>query len=165
MDTLNNGKDLWSTGNRAKDIFGGAVIGLSNLSNRPGQYYVKSNWKGGGLADTGLGYIANQNYQNPYDQANLLTSMMYGKGKGFRLPNLNILKKSTQGGNVLNADTGNTLQDFISNYTDGYNLKPETISDYLGLETNYGGYVPQFLPLSFEDRGGFDTNLYGYNIG
>lgn len=76
---FNNSKDLWSTGNKAKDILGGLAIGLGNVNNRPGQYYVQANYKGGGLANTGLGYIQNKNYQNPYDQAALLTSMLYNK--------------------------------------------------------------------------------------
>lgn len=75
---FNNSKDLWSTGNRLKDYGIGAAVGLSNLVNRPGQYYVKANYKGRGLADTGLGYIQNQSYQNPYDQAALLASILSG---------------------------------------------------------------------------------------
>lgn len=78
---FNNSKDLWSTGSKAKDILGGLAIGLGNINNRPGDYYVQANYKGSGLANTGLGYIQNQNYQNPYDQAALLTSMLSGDKK------------------------------------------------------------------------------------
>lgn len=59
---------------------GGLAVGAGNVANRPGQYYVKANYKGNGLADTGLGYISNPTYQNPYDQGTLMSSLINGGG-------------------------------------------------------------------------------------
>lgn len=59
---------------------GGGLVGLNyQMDNTPGNYYVKANYKGNGLADTGIGYMANQRYQNPYDQSTLLSSVL-GQG-------------------------------------------------------------------------------------
>ena len=70
-------KDLYSTGSRGKDIGLGIVGGLSSTFNQPGNYYVKANYAGNGLANTDLGYMNNDNYVNPYDAMNALTSIMY----------------------------------------------------------------------------------------
>lgn len=160
MDNFGNAKSLWSTGNRLKDYGIGAAVGLGNLLNNPGQYYVKANWRGKGLADTGLGYIANQAYQNPYDQASMLTSMLYGKGKGFKLPKFSFNRN--RGYNVISDNKiagGNSLQDYIGNEVLDERLQPESLSDYLQQETNYGGWIPQLLPSEYDDRGVFDFSI------
>lgn len=74
-------KDLYSTGSRGKDIGLGIIGGLSSTFNQPGKYYVKANYAGNGLANTGLGYMNNDNYVNPYDAVNALTSILYEGGK------------------------------------------------------------------------------------
>ena len=74
----NYGKDLYSTGSYGKDVGVGLLSSLNYALNQPGKYYVKASYRGNGLADTGLGYMANQNYTNPYDMMNALTSSMYG---------------------------------------------------------------------------------------
>lgn len=71
------GKDLYSTGSYGKDVGVGLLSGLNYAFNRPGEYYVKANWSGNGLANTGLGYISNPDYTNPYDAMNALTSTLY----------------------------------------------------------------------------------------
>lgn len=71
------GKDLYSTGSYGKDVGVGLLSGLNYAFNKPGKYYVKANWAGNGLANTGLGYMENPNYSNPYDAMNALTSSMY----------------------------------------------------------------------------------------
>lgn len=74
-------KSLYSTGSRGKDIALGLIGGLSSMSNQPGKYYVKANYAGNGLANTGLGYMNNDSYTNPYDAVNALTSALYEGGK------------------------------------------------------------------------------------
>ena len=44
----------------------GALGGLVAGGQSRGTYYPQSNWMGGGLARTSLGYIPNQNYVSPY---------------------------------------------------------------------------------------------------
>lgn len=87
--------------NNILGALGGGLIGLNyQMDNTPGNYYVKANYKGNGLADTGIGYMANQRYQNPYDQGVLLSSML-GKGNN-SLGNLGKLSSS----NLSNSQYG-----------------------------------------------------------
>lgn len=53
-----------STGNPLKDILISGVAGLGEGLNPRGKYYVQSNWRGNGLANTGIGYLANPNYRD-----------------------------------------------------------------------------------------------------
>lgn len=64
----NFGQSL-STGNKLVDLLGGGLYGMLGNKEKPGKYYVQANYQGGGLARTGLGYMQNQNYRNPYDMA------------------------------------------------------------------------------------------------
>lgn len=82
--------------NNILGALGGGLVGLNyQMDNTPGNYYVKANYKGNGLADTGIGYMANQRYQNPYDQSTLLSSML-GQGSNIlgSLGNLGNLSSS-----------------------------------------------------------------------
>ena len=80
MDNLN--KSL-STGSTWKDLMLGGLGGLaSQLDKGKGNYYVMANYKGNGLADSGMGYLTNYDYKNPYDMANMLSSMLGGNNKG-----------------------------------------------------------------------------------
>ena len=81
METNNLNKSL-STGNAWKDLLLGTAGGLANLGDQKGTYYVKSNYKGNGLADTDLGYMVNYDYKNPYDMVNMLSAMWSGNNKG-----------------------------------------------------------------------------------
>lgn len=103
---------------------GALAVGLSGAGNK-GNRYVRANWKGGGLADTGLGYISNQNYINPYDAGQML-SAMFGGSKGFL--------KNILGSNVGNG--GMTLSDMnnADNIFGGYGLNTQgyTIPQGLG---------------------------------
>lgn len=78
MDIL-TGKDLYTTGSYGKDVGVGLMSALQDAFNKPGEYYVKTNWRGNGLADTGIGYMQNPNYVNPYDYMNALTSSLYNR--------------------------------------------------------------------------------------
>ena len=79
MDNLN--KSL-STGSTWKDLMLGGLGGLaSQLDKGKGNYYVMANYKGNGLADSGMGYLTNYDYKNPYDMVNMVASV-WGDNKG-----------------------------------------------------------------------------------
>lgn len=79
MDNLN--KSL-STGSTWKDLMLGGMGGLaSQLDKGKGNYYVMANYKGNGLADSGMGYLTNYDYKNPYDMVNMVASV-WGGNKG-----------------------------------------------------------------------------------
>ena len=80
MDNLS--KSL-STGSTWKDLMLGGLGGLaSQLDKGKGNYYVIANYKGNGLADSGMGYLTNYDYKNPYDMVNMLSAMWGGNNKG-----------------------------------------------------------------------------------
>ena len=65
----------------------GAIAGLAQaFSPGRGQYYVKANYKGNGLADTSLGYMMNYDYKNPAGGVMALSQLFgnnkYGKSGG-----------------------------------------------------------------------------------
>ena len=79
MDNLS--KSL-STGSTWKDLMLGGLGGLaSQLDKGKGNYYVMANYKGNGLADSGMGYLTNYDYKNPYDMVNMVASI-WGNNKG-----------------------------------------------------------------------------------
>lgn len=74
LNTLgNNFKSGMSNNN---NILPNLAMLMSTTAQSPGQYYVNTQWRGNGLANSGIGYLANPRYQNPYDQANLLIDLM-----------------------------------------------------------------------------------------
>ena len=81
MDIDNLNKSL-STGSTWKDLMLGGLGGLaSQLDKGKGNYYVMANYKGNGLADSGIGYLTNYDYKNPYDMVNMVASVC-GNNKG-----------------------------------------------------------------------------------
>ena len=79
MDNLN--KSL-STGSTWKDLMLGGLGGLaSQLDRGKGNYYVMANYKGNGLADSGMGYLTKKKKKNPYDMVNMVASV-WGNNKG-----------------------------------------------------------------------------------
>ena len=76
-----NLKNILSTGNNFTNAFWGGLSGAADAVNPRGQYYVKANYKGNGLADTGIGYMANPDYRNFGDAAQML-SALFKKNKG-----------------------------------------------------------------------------------
>lgn len=83
-----------STGSTWKDLVLGGIGGLASQSDGgKGNYYVMANYKGNGLADTGIGYLTNYDYKNPYDMVNMIASV-WGGNKG--LPS-SISGRSKQG--------------------------------------------------------------------
>ena len=71
-----------STGSTWKDLMLGCLGGLaSRLDKGKGSDYVMANNKGNGLADSGMGYLTNYDYKNPYDMVNMVASV-WGNNKG-----------------------------------------------------------------------------------
>lgn len=61
----------------------GAIAGLAQaFSPSRGQYYVKANYKGNGLADTSLGYMTNYDYKNPAGGVMALSQLFGNNGNG-----------------------------------------------------------------------------------
>lgn len=128
----NNLKQQLSTGNTLQDILLAGGIGFAQNFNPKGWYYTQSNWKGDGLANSGVGYVGNNRYTNYVDVANVLSSMLgdnntkYKNNSIYNLSN-NVLSKlsgikgkvgdwaSNQWSNMVNRKYGNT-GDFYNNH-------------------------------------------------
>lgn len=101
-------------------------------NNKKGQYYTTANWRGNGIANTGISYLPNYNYQNPYDLANVMAgygsdyNTKYKNNSTYNLSN-NVLSKlsgikgkvgdwaSNQWSNMVNRKYDNT-GDFYNNH-------------------------------------------------
>ena len=66
----------------------GIWSGVGELFNNPGTYYTQANWKGGGLANTGLGFMANP-YSRDYASAGKALSAASALRKLYNLKNNN----------------------------------------------------------------------------
>ena len=53
----------------------GLWSGIGELLSQPGQYYVQSNWAGRGLANSGLGYLADKGYRDPFSAGQALAAL------------------------------------------------------------------------------------------
>ena len=53
----------------------GLWSGIGELLSQPGQYYVQSNWAGRGLANSGLGYLADRSYRDPFSAGQALAAL------------------------------------------------------------------------------------------
>lgn len=125
---MNNfGKQL-STGNTGRDVLLSGLIGYANNLNPKGTYYVTSNWNGNGLASSGIGYLQNARYTNPYDLANVISGMFDNKSNykqsGYNLGN-NILSKlsgiGSKVGNWASNKWGSIANGKYNNVGDFYN--------------------------------------------
>ena len=105
-DNFKSGMSWSGLNNNNKILPALAMIG-STTAQQPGRYYVRTNWKGNGLADTGIGYLSNPKYQNPYDQANLLIDLFTKRNTNNLIPSDTILSKYdddfSQAGNWFNT--------------------------------------------------------------
>lgn len=70
-----------STGNKLIDAVGGGLFGLADATQSRGQYVPSFNWQGNGLARGGMQYMANPNYRNYGDAAQMTSSMFNGQKK------------------------------------------------------------------------------------
>ena len=55
--------------------FAGLWSGIGELLTSPGQYYVQANWRGNGIANTGLGYLADPSYRDPFSAGRALARL------------------------------------------------------------------------------------------
>lgn len=149
MSTM--GRDWLSSGSNWKDILSGGVSGFgAGMNQDGGRYYVKSNWKGDGLADVGIGYLPGRGYggQDFKDMGTRLAGMFGYKGnKGLSgnslFDNANNLLKGSNALDKYNnvfVNNPNPIQSSLNNYFDngnGYINYGNNVSDYLDLD-NYG---------------------------
>ena len=135
-------KDWLSSGSNWKDALTGIYGGLSGGD---GNYYTRSRWLGDGLADTGVGYMANSNQ----DYLSRIAHQLAGLNGYNRNKKLGINSKYNDIENYINeADMTNkyfnnvynkTLSDNIYDYVynNTYPNYGVTVGDYLNLD-NYG---------------------------
>ncbi len=67
-----------STGNKWMDLLGGGLYGLADTTQSKGQYVPMFSWQGNGLARGGIQYLANPDYRNYGDAAQMISSL-FGK--------------------------------------------------------------------------------------
>ena len=142
---LNN---ILSTGNPIANVLGGALFGAAEAGNKKGKYYVRANYKGNGLADTGIAYMANPNYKSMSDGAQMV-SALFKRNKGDSSSN-SILQKLQALVNTKQNPAPYTLQGELKNppysgygqYNLPYNnyKMPDVSYNYDNLGNNYGQY-------------------------
>ena len=71
----NNFSNWLSTGSKLKDAGLSALVGFGDALQPKGKYYVQANWKGNGLANTGIGYLANPNYRDFFSAGQALAAL------------------------------------------------------------------------------------------
>ena len=150
-----NLKNILSTGNNFTNAFWGGLSGAADAVNPRGQYYVKANYKGNGLADTGIGYMANPDYRNFGDAAQML-SALFKKNKGDGSSN-SILQK-------LQALV-NTKQSGSSPYTLQGDLKNPPYSGYGEYKLPYQTYQMPSTSFNYNGiNGDYKLNTIGYEV-
>lgn len=138
------GKDWLSSGSNLRD----AITGLfGGLGSNKGRYYSYAHWKGDGLADTGIGYLANDKAEDNDRLAHQLAGIGgYGNSTDNRFnlgSSLSNIFGYINNGNAMNSYENNpftkTLTDNILTYESGGGLPNygTTVGDYLNLD-NYG---------------------------
>lgn len=117
FQNFNNKLSDWlSTGSNLKDGLIGGVTGLGQSFEEPGQYYVMSNWKGNGLANTGIGYLRNPDYRDYFSAGQAMASLGQRMGGGknkFQLQN--ILGNLSGLGGKVGGYFHNKWEDLINN--------------------------------------------------
>lgn len=153
------GSDSWNTGNwnttgsNWKDAMVGALSGFGQSGfgdSGKGNYYVKANWKGDGLADTGLGYMQNPNHKDLSSMAWGIAGQINNNRFNRNMPTIDNFDPSNDylsGYNVLDKynynfgtpNTYSTLQHVLPQYS-GINDDP-----YYNAQNNYGSKVYDLL--------------------
>lgn len=91
--------DLWktvSTGNKAKDIGISSLFGITDATQGDkGRYYIRANYKGNGLADTGIGMLSNPNYRNAWELYEPLMAQLNSRKMGESIEGNEINPKSS----------------------------------------------------------------------
>lgn len=145
---MNEKQKELSSGNSLIDALIGGGTGFGEAYNKPGFYYVKSNWKGNGLADTGIGYLQNLDRRDYTSAGNAISSLL-GKDKD------NNFALSKLGG----LFSRNKQQ---SPYTLQGELKNPPYSGYGQYNLPYQNYqLPQTTFNYNVDGGNIDNRLFG----
>lgn len=110
--------------------------GLAAALQSPGTYYVQANWKGNGLANTGLGYTVNQNYANPYDVGQMLASLR--KINNWSLTKNNLFNRNKNDNDVL--EKLSAINEYIDNYEPLNTLEGLT-GDFYNTDSMYSDIV------------------------
>ena len=98
---MNNFQKQISSGNSFVDLLLGGGVGLGETLNRPGRYYVRANYQGDGLANTGMEYLANNNRRDFTSAGNAIAALLgsnKNKKQNFVLSKLSSLRNKNQGG-------------------------------------------------------------------
>ena len=161
MDKNYNLNNILSTGNGLRDALIGGLSGGADALNPRGKYYVRASYKGNGLADTGLGYMANPDYKSFADGAQMLSSL-FKRNKGNTSSNSILAKLSA----LVNKNQGGapyTLQGELKNPPyEGYGNYNLPYQNYQLPQTsfNYNGVVPQNYGLPTQSYGTLDFNRW-----
>lgn len=161
MDKNYNLNNILSTGNGLRDALIGGLTGGADALNPRGKYYVRASYKGNGLADTGLGYMANPDYKSFADGAQMLSSL-FKRNKGNASSNSILAKLSA----LVNRNQGGapyTLQGELKNLPyEGYGNYNLPYQNYQLPQTsfNYNGVAPQQYGLPTQSYGTLDFNRW-----
>ena len=157
---MNNFQKQISSGNSFVDLLLGGGVGLGETLNRPGRYYVRANYQGDGLANTGMEYLANTNRRDFTSAGNAIAALLGGnknKKQNFVLSKLSSLRNRNQGGApyTLQGELKNPPYEGYGNYNlpyQNYQL-PQT-------SFNYNGVVPKQYGLPTQSYGTLDFNRW-----
>lgn len=133
LNTLGNNFKSGMSNLNSNNILPNLAMIASTTAQRPGQYYVNTQWKGNGLANSGIGYLANPRYQNPYDQANLLIDLMNRRNNNsnaYDITGSAFDNNISQAGNWFNQPDYNYSGIDTSLPTAGYYQRPDWMQNY-----------------------------------
>lgn len=94
-------RDLISSGSTPKDVGISLISGLGQSLMPQGRYYVQTNWKGNGLADSRLGYMGNPYYRDYFSGGSAMHSLLNRNLSGANQDN-----KQSAYGNILSKLAG-----------------------------------------------------------
>lgn len=109
--------------------FAGLWSGVGELLSPQGQYYIMSNWKGNGLANTGLGYLRNPNSRDYTSAGQALAALGNLKNKDNFLSGLgNFNKRRELYGSVSDAIDKYARPTQYDMYNDNYGYTDNNFS-------------------------------------
>ena len=137
----------------------GGLAGYNQGAQKRGQYYVDANYAGNGLARTGLGYIENKNYKEPFDMATMLTNIQGGgNGSNIDFGKYGSLLKGAFGKlgskavQLFGSSSGDgsaklAIDEYVNGYPEGWGSSSvgQSIGEYM---KGYSPYTDYSLPVS-----------------
>lgn len=149
-------KDMIGSGSNWKDAIIGAAGGLAEGMNRKGDYYVNSNWRGNGLANTHIGYLPNQNYRD-YTSGAIALSKAFKRDKNKdegSFPSLSTIFRNNRPYDILSRDIDeyarpdyyDIYSDNAGNLTNNYDSAiSSSITDLINNNPQYGSALANYL--------------------